>query len=85
MSILAEKAPETVSRTSICTRSGKNSNEYINLLFCTDKIVFCNKLSKRYRVKTRTMTNLELRENLGVVNFHMFRPSFFALLQFGFL
>ena len=58
MSILAEKAPETVSRTSICTRSGKN------LLFCTEKIVFCNKLSKRYRVKTRTMTNLELREEV---------------------
>ena len=59
---LAEKALETVSRTSICTRSGKNSNEYISLLFCTEKIVFCNKLSKRYRVKTRKKTSLELRE-----------------------
>ena len=48
---LCQKTPQTVSRTWICTRSGENSTEYIRLLFCTEKIILSNKMTKR--AKTR--------------------------------
>ena len=64
MSNRAKKFPETVSSTWICTRSGEKSNEYIMLLFCTEKIFLSNNLGERYRVKTRIVTDLELTEKV---------------------
>ena len=62
MSIRATKTPDTVSRSWICTRSGKNSTKCIRLLFCTEIIILSNKLSKRYRVNR--MTDVVLREEV---------------------
>ena len=42
-----KKNPETVSRTWVCTGSGKSSTENMRLLFRTGKIILSNKLSKR--------------------------------------
>ena len=57
------KTPETVSRTRICTRSGKNFYRVHKV--CTEKIILSKIiLSKNYRIIIRIMTNLELREEV---------------------
>ena len=61
MTIRAKKTAKTVSRTPVCYISGKTSTEYNALLFCTEKIILSIKLNKRYQLKTRIMTDLELR------------------------
>ena len=66
MSIRAQKTPEIVSRIWICTRSGEKSTNYIRLLFCTEKTILSDKLNKRYSLKRRSVTDLELREEVVV-------------------
>ena len=53
---------ETVSCTWIFTRSGENSTEYIRLLFCTEKIILSNKMTKR--AKEQKQERAERRGNL---------------------
>ena len=60
MSICARKTPQTVSRTWICTKSAGNFIENIRFLFCTEKIFLGNKLSYRYRVKTKFTVESEV-------------------------
>ena len=62
MSIRARKTPETASRNGFCTRSGEKSTEYTGLLFCTDKIISSNKLSKRVKIRKSSEWGL-LTEN----------------------
>ena len=61
---MPKKSSETVFRTCNCKRSGVIFTEYIRLLFCTEKIILSNKLSKRYSGKERIMTDLKHREDV---------------------
>ena len=65
----------TVSRTWICSRSGKTSTEYIRLLFCAENNVSSNKLVKIYRVRVVYIYETGIREGVmptGIIGYRLY-------------